>query len=53
MYNCKTLGESVHDISSVSVIEITENCVCHMLTKPYMLLNSTQSLVTVLYHRLL
>lgn len=30
-----------------------EPSVCHMLTKPYTLLNSTHTFVTVLYHRLL
>lgn len=47
------LGESVCDVLCVSDWDHRKLCVCHMLTKPYMLLNSTQTLVTTLYHRLL
>lgn len=54
VYYYAILGK-VRMTSSPPVIVTTENrlcvCVCHTLTKSAMLLNSGQTLVTVLYHR--
>lgn len=51
----RNFGESAYDVFSAGDCDHRKPfvcvCVCHTLTKSAMLLNSGQTLVTVLYHR--